>query len=486
MNYRMVFNILGKVLIIEALLMIVPMGVGFIYQENNYLSFLYPIAGLLVVGVPFALIKGGDNAMYAKEGFVTVAIAWIIMSLVGAVPFVVSGEIPNYIDAFFETVSGFTTTGASILSAEGVDGMSKALMFWRLFTHWIGGMGILVFVLAVIPGHSAGVMHVFRTESPGPSVGKLVSKLSRTAKILYGIYFVMTLITVIMLVVGGNPLYDSVLLSFTAAGTGGFSIASSNAVNYSSYTQIVLAVSMFLFAVNFNVYYLILIKNVKKAFACEEARVFFITILLATVVIALNIYFAAGNLFTNFGDALKHSFFQVASISSTTGLASADYNEWPELSQSILMILTVIGACGGSTGGGIKFARVIILGKSTASDFKRLMHPRAVVTSKFEGERIDGEVERNVKTYFILWFVIVVISVLLLTFDTYTTLFEDLSATLACIGNVGPGFGVVGPMGSYLGYSPFSKIVLSAVMLIGRLEIFPILILFTPRTWKRA
>lgn len=486
MNYKAVLSILGKTLLIEAVLLMFPMLVGVIYQENNFIAFLIPILCLIAVGAPLTFLKTKDTSVYAKEGFVIVSLAWIILSLIGALPFVISGEIPNYINAVFETVSGFTTTGASILTGAQLDSLSKGMMFWRLFTHWIGGMGILVFVLAIIPANNAGVMHVFRTESPGPSVGKLVSKLRVTSRILYGIYMVMTVIEIIMLSCGGLPLYDSILMSFTTAGTGGFSIVSTNAKEYSSYVQIVLAAFMFLFAVNFNFYYLILIGSVRKAFAIEEIRVFFVTVTLATVVIALNIFFATENMFINFGDALKHSFFQVASISSTTGLAAADYNAWPELSQSILMILTIIGACGGSTGGGIKFARVIILGKSTSAEFKRLIHPRAVVTTKFEGETLDKETERNVKSYFILWVVIVVVCTLLLTFDTYTNLFEDFSATLACIGNVGPGFGVVGPMGTYEGYNAFSKIVLSAVMLIGRLEIFPVLILFAPRTWKKG
>lgn len=482
----MVFGILGKVLVAEAVLLLFPMLVGIIYQEENFIAFLVPVIGLLAVGAPLTFIKSKDNSMYAKEGFVTVSLAWIIMSLVGAVPFLISGEITSFVDAVFETISGFTTTGASVLSAATVDGMSKGMMFWRLFTHWIGGMGILVFVLAVVPTNSAGVMHVFRTEAPGPSVGKLVSKLSVTAKILYGIYFAMTIIECVLLLFGGLPFYDALLLSFTTAGTGGFSISSTNAVNYSSYVQIVIAIFMFLFGINFNTYYLILIGQVRKAFASEEVRIYVIAVISATIAITLNIFFAAGNLVLNFGDALKHAFFQVASITSTTGLSTADYNYWPEFSQAILMLLTIVGACGGSTGGGIKFARVIILNKTTGSNFKRLIHPRAVVTTKFEGETLDKETERNVKTYFILWFAIAVICILLLTFDSYTTLFEDLSATLACIGNVGPGFGVVGPMGSYAGYSAFSKLILSAVMLIGRLEIFPVLLLFAPHTWKRG
>ena len=408
MNYKAVFSMIGKTMVIEALLMLLPMLVGAIYQENNFISFLVPIILLIAIGTPLLLLRNKDSSLYAKEGFVTVALTWIVLSLMGALPFVISGVIPSYIDAFFETVSGFTTTGASILSAEQVDTMPKSLMFWRLFTHWIGGMGILVFVLAFIPANNVGVMHVFRTESPGPSVGKLASKLRFTARILYGIYTVMTLIEIILLLCGGETLYDSILLSFTTAGTGGFSIASTNAKNFSSYTQIVIAIFMFLFAINFNFYFLILIGSIKKAFAMEEVRGYFIMVLIATLVIALNNYFATENLFLNFGDVLKHSFFQVASISSTTGLATVDYNYWPELSQSILMILTIIGACGGSTGGGIKFARVIILGKSSSSEFKRLLHPRAVVTNKFEGGVLDKDTENNVKTYFVLWVVTVI------------------------------------------------------------------------------
>ena len=486
MNYKAVLSILGKTLLIEAILLLFPTLVGVIYQEDNFFAFAVPVACLIAVGLPLSFIKSKDNALYAKEGFIIVSLSWIILSLIGAVPFVISGEIPYYIDALFETVSGFTTTGASILSTESLEGMSKAMMFWRLFTHWIGGMGILVFVLAILPATNTGAMHVFRTESPGPSVGKLVSKLSFTARILYAIYFVMTVLEMIFLLCGGLPLYDSILLSFTTAGTGGFGIVSDSAMSYSTYTQIVLAVFMFLFAVNFNFYYLILIGSVGKAFRSEEVRVYFITVVLATLVIAVNLTFAVSNMFATFGDALKHSFFQVASISSTTGLSSHDFNAWPDLSKGILLVLTIIGACGGSTGGGMKVSRLIILFKSSASDFKKLIHPSAVITNKFEGETLDKSTERNVRTYFILWVMIVVLVTLLLAIDPHADLFSDFSATLACIGNVGPGFGAVGPIYSYAAYSSFSKLLLSLVMIIGRLEIFPMLILFIPRTWKKG
>lgn len=480
MNYKMVLSILGKVLLIEAVLLLFPMLVGFIYGENTFVSFLVPILALIAVGAPLSFLKKTDNVMYVKEGFVTVALAWIIMSLIGAVPFVISGEIPNYIDAVFETVSGFTTTGASILS--DVEILSKSMMFWRLFTHWIGGMGILVFVLALIPGYNSGVMHVFRAESPGPTVGKFVSKLSYTAKILYGIYFVMTVIQIIMLVCGGNGIYDSVLISFSTAGTGGFGFRNDSMASFNTYSQMVTAVFMCLFAFNFNFFYLILIKNFSKAFKGEEVRAYVIAVVVSTFIIAFNILSSC----VNFGDALVQSFFQVASISSTTGFSSANFDAWPDLSKGILLVLTIIGACGGSTGGGIKFARLGILIKSSASDFKRFIHPRAVVVTKFEGEPINVETIRNVRTYFLFWVIIVILSTLLLNIDAHADLFSDFSATLACIGNVGPGFGAVGPLMNYGAYSGFSKIVLSAVMLLGRLEIFPILILFAPRTWKRG
>lgn len=486
MNYKVVLSLLGKTLLIEAVLLMFPMLVGVIYQENNFISFLVPILFLFAIGTPLSFLKAKDNSLYAKEGFVIVALSWIFLSLVGALPFVISGEIPDFINALFETVSGFSTTGASILSANQIEGMSKAMMFWRLFTHWIGGMGILVFVLAIMPSNNAGVMHVFRTESPGPSVGKLASKLRFTARILYGIYIVFTLSEMILLLCGGMSFYDSLLMSFSTAGTGGFGLKSDSAIGYSSYIQIVIAIFMFIFAINFNVYYLILIGSVAKAFSFEEVRTFCIIVAVATITIAINLLVSASEIYTTFGEALKHSFFQVTSISSTTGLVSADFDAWPEFSRTILMVLTVVGACAGSTGGGIKVARLVILCKSSTSDFKRLIHPRAVVTTNFEGENLNKNTERNVRTFFILWVIIVISCTLLLSIDPKGNLFSNFSATLACIGNVGPGFDKVGPMCNYAFYSAPSKLLLSFVMLIGRLEIIPMLILFIPRTWRKG
>lgn len=482
MNYKMVFNTLGKVLIIEALLLIFPMFVGVVYKENTFTSFLIPIIGLILIGAPLSLLKIKNKAIYAKEGFVIVAISWILLSLVGAVPFVISGQIPNYIDALFETISGFTTTGATIL--KDVEVLSKSVMFWRLFTHWIGGMGVLVFVLAILPAGCSGAMHVFRAESPGPTVGKLVSKLSYTARILYAIYFVLTVVEVVMLLFGGMSFYDALVHSFSTAGTGGFGAYNDSIAHFDSvYIEMVIAVFMLLFGVNFNVYYLILIGQVKNALKSEELKVYAIMLLVATLSIAINILEQV----ESFGQALRYSFFQVASISSTTGFVSTDFDKWPAFSKSILLILTMIGANAGSTGGGVKVSRIVILFKSCFKELKRLINPRAVLTISFEKQPVDKEVERNIRTFFILWIIITIICTLLLSFDTNVNdVMSNLSATMACLGNVGPGFALVGPTCNYSIYAPFSKMLLSFAMLVGRLEIFPILILFAPSTWKRG
>ena len=485
MNYKAVIGILGKTMLIEALLLLCPMFVGIIYSENTYLDFLIPILALIVIGLPLTCLKSKDKSIYAKEGFVIVSLSWIILSLFGAVPFVLSGAIPNYVDAVFETVSGFTTTGASILS--NVEALPQSMLFWRSFTHYIGGMGILVFVLAIMPKYDSGVMHVFRAESPGPSASKLVSKLTFTARILYGIYVVMTLVEIIMLLFGGMPLFDSVVHAFGTAGTGGFSIKNSSIAYYNStYIEMVIAVFMFLFGINFNIFYLLLIGNFKKILKSEELRTYLIIIVTATLAIALNIL----SVTVNFGQAIRYSFFQVTSIGSTTGFVTADYDQWPAFSKGIIIVLMIVGACGGSTGGGIKASRLVMLVKSSFADIKRLIHPRAVVPVRYENELLDKNTERNVHTYFTLWIIIVAITTVLLCLDINDFL-TNFTATLSCIGNIGPGLsnagiGMVGPTFNFGGYSPFSKVLLSFVMLFGRLEIFPMLILFIPRTWKRG
>ena len=484
MNYKAVFSFLGKTLIIEAILLVFPLLVGIIYQENNFLAFLVPIILLLAVGFSLSSVKPKEKTLYAKEGFVIVALSWILLSLFGCLPFVISKSIPNFLNAFFETVSGFSTTGATILTATEIESLDKALTFWRIFTHWIGGMGILVFSLAIMPSNNAGIIHVFKNESTGPSASKITNKLKFTARILYGIYVALTLIEFVLLLCGGLNAFDSLLLSFSTAGTGGFGVLGDSAISYTSYIQIILTIFMFLFSLNFNVFYLILIGSVTKIFAIEEVKAFIIVLLSSTIVIALNIFFATDGIYKNFGEALKHAVFQVASISSTTGLVSTNYDLWPTLSKVILMALSIIGACGGSTGGGIKVSRALILLKSTSADFKKLLHPNAVIHSKLDGKAVEHSVVHVTRTFFITWVLTVIVSTLLLSFDS-TDIFTNFSASIACIGNVGPGFGVIGAVGDYTVFSQFSKVVLSIVMLIGRLEIFPILILFAPRTWQK-
>lgn len=480
MNIKMVLRILGTTLIIEAGLLFCPLIVGIIYRENSFSDYLIPMAILLAVGIPLACLRPKTKAIYAKEGFVTVALVWILMSLAGALPFVLSGAIPNYIDALFETVSGLSTTGASILT--DVEVLSKSILFWRSFTHWIGGMGVLVFVLAIMPGFGSGIMHVFRAESPGPSVGKLVSKLTFTARILYGIYILLTFLETIFLLTGGMSFYDSIVHAFSTAGTGGFGIKNSSIAYYDSvYIEMIIAVFMFLFSINFNLFYLLLIGNFKKVLKSEELMTYLIIVISSTLIIALNILSTV----ENFGQAIRYSFFQVTSISSTTGFSTADFNQWPALSKSILVFLMVVGACGGSTGGGIKVSRMLIMFKTVAADIKRLIHPRSIVSTKIEGELLEKETQRNVYTYLSLWVIIVVACTVLLSIDVNDFL-TNFTATLACIGNIGPGLNFVGPMGNYAIYSPYSKLLLSFVMLVGRLEIFPMLIMFAPRTWKRG
>lgn len=486
MNYKMVLSVLGKAMLIEASLLLAPLLVSVYLGENTYLCFLIPMAGLFAVGVPLSAIRLRDKSIYAKEGFVIVALAWVVLSLVGSVPFMLSGEIPEFADALFETVSGFTTTGASTL--DSVENMSKSVMFWRILTHWLGGMGVLVFILAVLPSAGAGIMYVFRAESPGPSSGKLVGKMRYTAQILYGIYVVMTFIEAVLLIIGGMGLYDAVLTAFSTAGTGGFGVHDGSIAYYDNvYYEMVIAVFMFLFGINFNIFYLILTGNVLKALKSEELIVYVVMIVGASVTIAINILYTLDSI-TNFWQAMRYSFFQVNTVTSTTGFSTADFAEWPALSKGIMLCLTIIGASGGSTGGGMKVSRICILVRSAHADIRKMIYPRSVVSVKFEGKPISHETERGVLTYLILYAAIVSLCTLMLSLlNGFADVFDNLSATLACISNVGPGVTkVVGPMASYADYSPISKIILSFVMLAGRLEIFPMIILFAPRTWKKG
>ena len=486
MNWKAVVKILGKIFLAEAAILLLPIIVAGMYGENTYWGFLLPIIVLIVLGVPthFLSAQGEEKKIYAKEGFTIVAFAWIAMAAIGAIPFVVTKAIPNYVDALFETISGFTTTGASVLS--DVESLPKSILFWRSFTNWIGGMGVLVFVLAVLPKENSGIIHAFRAEATGPTVGKLTSKMGRTARILYAIYIGLTLIEMVFLLFGRIPAFDAVTTALANAGTGGFSVRNQSIGAYDSlYIEMVVTVFMFLFSINFNLYYLILTGHILKAFKSEEAISFVLIVVVSIFAIALNVYYSAATAITSFGTSMRYSSFQVLSLSSTTGFSSIDYNSWPTLSKSILLFLMMTGGMAGSTAGGMKMSRFIILIKSTAADIRRMVHPREIVTVKFEGEPVKQETINSVRIYFVTWVGILIFAGLLISIETYGDFLSNFSASLSCVSNIGPGFNLVGPAANFSGYSYFSKIVLSAEMLFGRLEIFPLLVLFSPATYNK-
>jgi len=481
MNIKIIFYFLGWVLNIEALLMLLPCMISLIYRDGQLGVFLSVMALCLAIGWMTTHKKQENTVFYAKEGFVAVALIWIVLSFFGALPFWISGEIPSLTDALFETISGFTTTGASILN--NVEGLSPSITMWRSFTHWVGGMGVLVFILAVLPLAGGGyAMHIMRAESPGPSVGKLAPKVKTTAKILYVIYLSITLIQVLLLVLGGMPLFDSLATSFGTAGTGGFGIKNNSMAYYDSYyLQGVVTVFMILFGVNFNVYYLLRVRRFKEAFSCEEARAYLGIILASVIFITINIHGAFENVF----QAFHHAAFQVASIITTTGFSTVDFDTWPQFSKTILIALMFIGACAGSTGGGMKVSRIMIWLKSVKSELSALIHPRSVKVLKLEGKALDSGIMRSVNNYFIAYFLIFAFSVLIVSLDNFdfTTTFTAVAATF---NNIGPGLGGVGPMCNFSQLSALSKYVLMFDMLAGRLEIFPMLILFSPSTWRKG
>ena len=484
MNRKMVFHILGKILMVEAALMVPSVIVGLIYKEKATLAFLVPILALVLIGVLLSVRKPKNKEIYARDGFFIVASAWVLMSLFGALPFYLSRgyyegcQFNSYVDCFFEVVSGFTTTGASVLTE--IDILPRCILFWRCFTHWIGGMGVLVFVMAILPLSEERSLYLMRAESPGPIVGKLVPKMKDTARVLYGIYIVMTFLCFILLLIGKMPVYDALCHSFGAAGTGGFNVKTAGVGFYdSAYIEMVIAVFILLFGINFNLYYLILLGNIKEALKSEELRWYLGIVGLSTLTISLNI------MKTFKGQSFRYAFFQVATIITTTGFSTTDFNTtFPELSKTVLVLLMLIGACAGSTGGGLKVSRLIILLKSFKKEIKKLMHPRSVTVIKLEGKPIDSSVSYNTIIYFMMYMVIMLISLLLISVDNFdfTT---NTTAVIACFNNIGPGLGAVGPVGSYGGFSAFSKIVLSFDMLFGRLEILPMLVLFTPKAWKK-
>ncbi len=485
MNYRIVFHTVGRILQIEALLMLPALIASLIYMGEDgtasIWAFLISMGISLAVGLLFTYVIGKNNKLlFAREGYAIVALAWLLMSAVGALPFVISGEIPSFIDAFFETVSGFTTTGASILT--DVEAMSHGMLFWRSFTHWVGGMGVLVFVMAILPQDTGRNIHIMRAEMPGPVVGKLVPRLKDTARILYIIYIVLTIVEAILLICGGMSIFDSLLHSFGTAGTGGFGIKADSLGHYSAYSQWVITIFMLIFGVNFNLYYLILIKQFKTALKSTELWVYGAIVLASGVLIAINIYEMP--VINSAGDAVRHAFFQVASVITTTGYSTVDFNLWPEFSKAILVVLMFIGGCAGSTAGGIKISRFVIAIKTVIRDIRKMLHPRSVACVKLDGKKVDDKTINSVSTYFAFYFIVFLIIFLLVSLEPFD--FEtNFTAVSACFNNIGPGLGAVGPMGSFAVYSDAATLLLSFAMLLGRLEIFPLLLIFTPSMWKK-
>ncbi len=487
MNRRMIFRVIGSILQIETVFLMLSGIVSAIYKENaSVLGFLISAAVAFIFGTLLkTLSKPKTTVIYAKEGFVIVAFAWIFMSLIGALPFVLSGDIPSYVDAVFEMVSGFTTTGASIITS--FDGISHGTLFWRSFSHWIGGMGILVFVTAILPSVSERPIHILRAEMPGPTTDKLLPRLKDTAVILYIIYVILTVVLIALLIFGGMPVFASIVHSIGTAGTGGFGIKPDSVGSYSPYIQWVITVFMVLFGINFNMYYILLIKKIKTFFTSEELWSYIGVILSAVAIITVNIF----SVYQNFADSLRHAAFQVATVISTTGYSTADFNNWPMLSKTVLIILMFIGGCAGSTAGGIKVSRIVIMFKMIGKEIKHMLHPRSVSSVRFEHRPVDAATTKNIGNYYLIYFVCFFGILLLLSVDSMTagtefSAFEtNFSAVAACFNNIGPGFSAVGPMANYAGYSDFSKIVLSFAMLLGRLEIFPLIIALSPSCWSR-
>ena len=478
MNRSMIRYILGAVLCFESIFLCLPMLIGFVCGEKSAFAFLICAAACLILGGCMVIRKPKKYDFYATEGFVSVSISWIAMSLFGALPFWISREIPRFEDAMFEAISGFTTTGASILS--DVEALSNCCLFWRSFTHWIGGMGVLVFVLAVFPLRGGNIMFLMKAESPGPSVEKLVPRVKNTAMILYGVYTVMTVIEIVLLMIAGMKPFDAVNLSLATAGTGGFGILNTSAGSYASSQQVIITIFMILFGVNFNIYYLILVKRIKDIWHSEELKVYLGVILASGLLIAYNIR----HIFPNPLEALKHSFFQVASIITTTGFSTADFNEWPAFSCAILVGLMFCGACAGSTGGGMKVSRLIIMVKTAVKEIFTIKHPHGVKTIKMDGRVVEHETIRSVNTFIVIYALLFTGSVLLISLDNfdYTTNFTAVAAT---INNIGPGLNVVGPTGNFGAFSAFSKVVLMFDMLAGRLELLPMIVLFSPLVWSK-
>lgn len=477
MNGSIIRYILGCVLKMEAALLMLPCLIALIYREQVGVWYLVTAGACLVFGILMTLKKPKTYVFYLKEGCAATALSWIIMSLFGCLPFYLSGEIPSFVDALFETISGFTTTGASILAE--VENLSHTALLWRSFTHWVGGMGVLVFLLAIVPLSGGSHINLMRAESPGPSVGKLVPKVRYTARILYLIYFGMTILEIVFLLFGRMPLFEAVATAIGTAGTGGFGIKNDSMMSYSPYIQWVVTIFMILFGVNFNAYYLMLFGKFRKAFGMEEVKTYFAIILASTAVIFINILHLCKNAF----EALTHAAFQVGSIITTTGFSTADFDLWPQMSKTVLVFLMFVGACAGSTGGGIKVSRCVIMVKTVIKELNSYIHPRSVKKIKMDDKPIEHEVVRSVNVYFITFVILFIISVFAISFEG-KGLVTNFTAVTATINNIGPGLELVGPTCNFSGFSVFSKCVLMFDMLAGRLELFPLLLLFHPVLWK--
>ncbi len=481
MNYSMIRFVLFRLFRVFGALLVLPFLVALIYKEyDSAEAFFVLILISSLIGYLGSFKKPANTVIYAKEGFTITALAWIVVSMLGAIPFVVTGTIPNYIDACFETVSGFTTTGGSILTS--VEQIEKSVQFWRTFTHWIGGMGVLVFLLAVVPMADGYSMHLMRAESPGPVVGKIVPKVKDTAKILYLIYFGITVLEIICLKISGLSLYEAATITFSTVGTGGFAVTNSGIGGYSTISQAVIIVFMALCGVNFTVYYFLINRKPKEAFAIDEVKYYFGTMCVAACLIAINIYRAG--VLDSAGMCFHHALFAVTSIMTTTGFGTLDFDKWPEFSRVLLMGLALVGACAGSTGGGFKFSRALIIIRNARNELNFLVHPKAVKRVFMDGHAVEGTTVKSVSAYLGLYVITMLVSVLLVSLDNFDYQ-TTVTSVIATLNNIGPGLGMVGPMGNYKDFSYFSKIVLMFDMLAGRLELLPFFIIMKPKTWRR-
>lgn len=481
MNYKIILKFIGNVLLYELLLLLIPFMVALYYGDGDATSFLFTIILMLPLALLLRRIRVKDNEMYAKEGFFTVGISWIVIAAFGALPFVISGSIPSFVDAFFETVSGFTTTGATILAE--IESLPRGILFWRSFTHWIGGMGFLIFILAIAPSLGSNTIYLLRAESPGPNPGKIVPRLNETAKILYIIYFVLTILQTILLMVSGLSFYDAVIHALGTAGTGGFSNMNSSVAAFNNpAVEWIITIFMILFGVNFALYFQVLKGSIKSFFKSEELKYYLLMIGVSIIFITINILDLNGG---RIGESIRQSSFQVASIITTTGYATVDFNLWPTLSKMIILMLMIAGAMAGSTGGGVKTVRIVIMLKAIRRGIDKILHPKRIQSVKMDGKVVDEETISGVFLFIGAYIVITFIGIIIVSFDGFD-LITTLTSVLTSISNVGPGFEMVGPTGNFSAFSPLSKIVLSFCMLVGRLEIYPMLIMFSRSIWKRA